>query len=329
MAAQGSVKDARPQVEQQHACRMRVVSYLHGYAAQRLLRRSSVQPSGLSGLGGCGNPLLACCDGCGALRVWACASHRESRCKPCSARYRRRVFRVADAGLSAGARRGRRLYLLTLTAPSQGPHRRWVPGEKGVHGDCDCWVEDLAAWNGSQAKCWNRLRTWLTREYPSLRYFRAVEVQDRGALHLHVLLVLDESVSIQAVQAAALASGFGCVIDLEPLTPGSPKAARYVSKYVTKACDTRESVPWYDERLDRWTGEILERTEAAYRTWSSSQSWDLTMRECVAAARRAVNLRELETRCLGEGEQAPASRAAGASREHRTGAGSPVQPPDS
>lgn len=288
--------------EGESPCRVRVVGYLHGAAAQRVLRNSSVQPSGLPSVGECGNPLLAGCErGC-CLRVWSCSSHRESRCKACSARYRRRVHRVADAGLSAGAGRGRNLYLLTLTAPSQGPHQRFVPGVRGDHGECDCWAADLARWNGSQSQSWNRLRTWLTREYPGLVYFRAVEVQDRGALHLHVLLVAPVVVDVRAVQLAALAAGFGCVIDLEPLAPGSQKAARYVSKYVTKACDTRESVPWYDERINRSTGEILERTDAAYRTWSSSQSWGLTMRECVDAARRAVNLQQTSLHRLGDGE---------------------------
>lgn len=280
---------------------MRVVSYLHGAAAVRRLRRLSLRSADVPSLAGaCESPLLAACECCDALRVWSCANHRESRCRPCAARYRRRVFRVADHGLARAGERFR--YMLTLTAPSDRAHRRFVPGRRGDHGPCDCSAGfDLAEWNGGQGKAWNRLRTALVREYPGLVYLRSVEVQDRGALHLHVLLVGDVPVDALTVHGLALAAGFGCVLDLAPVK-GSAGAARYVAKYVSKACDQRERVPWHDVRVDRATGEMTDRTDAAYRTWSASRTWGITMREVVEASRAAAERHARRQRELAEAD---------------------------
>jgi hypothetical protein len=121
-------------------------------------------------------------------------------------------------------------------------------------------------------------------------YFSAVEVQElnRYALHRHVLLVMDRPAEIGLLHEWATSAGYGCVFDLEPLVPGSRKAARYVAKYVSKSCDARVGVPWLRQTVDRATGEIEDSTSATYRTWSSSRTWGVTMREVVAASRAAV-----------------------------------------
>jgi hypothetical protein len=126
-----------------------------------------------------------------------------------------------------------------------------------------------------------------------LEFLRAVEVQDRGALHLHILVWSPEPLDVVRVQDLALTAGFGCVLDLAPIEPGSKRHAYYVSKYVTKACDSRDAVPWMVEVEDEETGELLMvRRDASYRAWSSSRSWGLTMRvikaRCAAAARAAA-----------------------------------------
>lgn len=279
--------------------RLRVVGYLRGPRAFRALSQRSLRPRDLPGVQGCEAPLLAACEDCDEVRVWLCSNHRESRCKPCASRYRRRVFRVADEGmlralyLHQGARRF--AYLWTLSAPSTGPHQRFIPGRRGRHGWCSCEITDLATWNARQGSAWNRLRTSLRDQIPEAAYFRAVEVQDgkrggtgRGALHLHVLLVVDQVLNVDQLHALALAAGFGCVMDLELLPAGSTKAARYVSKYVSKACDSRTDVPWAAVTDD---GEPL-RTDpfrATYRTWSQSRNWPCRMAEVVDASRLAVN----------------------------------------
>ena len=113
-------------------------------------------------------------------------------------------------------------------------------------------------------------------------------------LHRHVVLFVEDVLTFGEVQRLALAAGYGCVVDLEPVR-SVEKAARYISKYVTKASTDRAAVPW--EGVDRRTGELVP-IRARYRLWSSSRRWGVTMREIRAvqacqARQRAMYLREL------------------------------------
>jgi hypothetical protein len=232
------------------ACRMRVVGYVLGP------RRGGLD---------CDSPLQVVCRlGCGRADQWACAGHRESRCRPCAARYRRRVRAVAASGTN---RLEGYLYLLTLTAPGEREH--YLP-----NGDtCPCTPPggvDLHVWNTGHSARWNRVRTRLRQLHPDLQFFRGVEVQKRGALHHHSMTWSPTPLSLAEVRRLAVAAGYGHSVDLAPCVPGSRKAAYYVSKYVTKACDSRAEVPW----VDLVTGEVVE---GRYRTWSMSREWGQTM----------------------------------------------------
>jgi hypothetical protein len=143
----------------------------------------------------------------------------------------------------------------------------------------------------------------------------AVETQARGVLHRHVLVFVEGDLFHEDVQRLAIAAGYGCVLDIEPVR-SAEKAARYISKYVTKASGDRAVVPW--ERLDPETGELVGK-RARYRLWSSSRAWGVTMREIKAAqsaqARaRARYLHELADLLGGESRS-----AAGAEPASRTG----------
>jgi hypothetical protein len=156
---------------------------------------------------------------------------------------------------------------------------------------------DLAEWNPSAAGRWNLLRTQLRRQVPELQYLRAVEVQVRGALHLHVIVWSPVALDKAQLRRLAMGYGFGHELDLAPIEPGSRKHAYYVAKYVTKACDTRGSVPWNKDVVNKRTGEVRrEGTEASYRTWSASRGWKLTMRQikdvCRAQARGRAAARD-------------------------------------
>lgn len=246
-------------------CGVRVVGYLPGGRVPGL---------------DCDQPLLVV-RGCGVRETWACNNHRESKCVPCSWKYRRRLERVAEAGTYGTGF----LYLLTLTAPGDRQHT--MPS-----GDvCACTPVggvDLAEWNASAAGRWNLLRTRLRKDIPTLQYLRAVEVQKRGALHLHVIVRSPAPLDPVELRHLAVGYGFGHSVDLEPLPPGSRRAARYVSKYVTKGSDARLSVPWASDHVDRLSGEItrVRYQPATFRTWSASQGWGLTMREVREAIRR-------------------------------------------
>jgi hypothetical protein len=183
--------------------------------------------------------------------------------------------------------------MLTLTAPGEREHKRFSPGGwRADRPDCPCRVEHLGEWNASHSKRWNHLRTLLRREYPDLEFMRGVEVQRRGALHDHVILWSASPIDIVAIQGLALRAGFGCSCDWAPAEPGSRKLAYYISKYVTKACDARDLVPWL--AVDLATGEILS-DRATYRTWSMSRDWGLTMAQvravCAEFAARAAAAR--------------------------------------
>lgn len=270
---------------------MRVVGYLHGRGRRRAERDREL----LARLSGsdCENPLLAECEDCGRGERWPCSCHRETRCRPCAARYRRRLVRVAESG--CGRPTGY-LYFLTLTAPGEHRHVNTRTGEW-----CPCTPDggvDLAAWNASHSARWNHFRTVLRQGVPELVFIRGVEVQQRGALHDHAIVHSPVPLDVEELRALAMRAGFGHSIDLAPIEPGSRKAAYYISKYVTKACDSRESVPWVAETVDELTGEIRVRpVTARYRTWSSSRQWGLTMAAvrsiCAAQARaRAERLRQ-------------------------------------
>jgi hypothetical protein len=150
-------------------------------------------------------------------------------------------------------------------------------------------VGGLGSWNSSAGKRWNGLRGALVRLYPGMEFFRAVEPQERGALHLHVIVWTPMPLVLNDVQALALAAGFGCVIHYREAPAGDTGAAHYVSKYVTKATDQRQDVPW--DVLDQETGEVVAVKDARYRTWSSSRGWGMSMRIVEAGIRDAARAR--------------------------------------
>lgn len=249
----------------------------------------------------CDRPLLVVCrDGCQVSTTMRCGNHRASKCGPCSESYRRRVTRVVAEGLVARRpHAGGRTYLLTLTAPPEDAHEAWVPGwdRRTARPVCECHeaaVGGLGLWNAGASSRWNVLRGALRRLAPGLEFFRAVEVQKRGALHLHIPLWSPVPLVVHEVQRLAVRAGFGCVIDLAEVTDPE-RAARYVAKYVTKATDGRDEAPW--DEVNEVTGEVRPLAEAPYRTWSSSRGWGMTMkvvREAIrqAAARRAAAIAE-------------------------------------
>lgn len=258
--------------------RMRVVGYL---------RRSG--PAGMD----CESPLRVVCRACDYVDVWPCQGHRESRCRPCSQRYRRRVRALAHSGMSRGHGF---LYLLTLTAPGDSQHTY-----AGGRLTCRCTPPggvDLAEWNASHSRRWNHFRTRVKAEYPGLQFFRGVEVQVRGALHDHAMVWSPVPLDLRWLREVAMDAGFGHSVDLAACEPGSKKAAYYVSKYVTKATDSRDLVPWAAEVVDVRTGEVSRGVIAGrYRTWSMSREWGLTMSavRAQASAYARVKAQERDT----------------------------------
>lgn len=184
--------------------------------------------------------------------------------------------------------------MLTITAPAAGEHLGWVVGWDGKRPReaCPCaagMVGGMGLWNASAGRRWNVLRGGLARLYPGVEFFRAVETQERGALHLHVIVWTPVPFDLRDVQPLAVAAGFGCVIDYEPAKAGDTRQAAYVSKYVTKSTDQRRETPW--DVVDRETGEVEAVKDARYRVWSSSRGWGMTMKVVEAGIRDAARVR--------------------------------------
>jgi hypothetical protein len=141
------------------------------------------------------------------------------------------------------------------------------------------------------------LRTRLREIDPSLEFYRVSEVQDRGALHHHVILATRKSLDVLQIQAFALAAGYGCQTDLVDVdvTADVRQLGSYVSKqlagYVSKGSGSgRDAVPWRADVADEETGEVRRmHTVPTYKTHTQSHRWGITQR--VILQRRATEAR--------------------------------------
>jgi hypothetical protein len=137
-----------------------------------------------------------------------CGSRIKSRCAPCAELYRSDWAAIARSGIFDGPVADFKFYLLTLTAPSFGRvHRVPRSAEKVQKCGCgelhtvadaplrgvplDASTYDYAgqvAWNRDSGVLWDRTRKRLRDRWDSLEYFQVREWQDRGVLHLHLLV---------------------------------------------------------------------------------------------------------------------------------------------
>jgi hypothetical protein len=206
-------------------------------------------------------------------------------------RYRQCVRRVASGGISSVTFLGSHVYMLTLTAPGDREHR--LPSGRL----CRCTPiggVDKAAWNTAAVAKWNDLVTDLARLLGvDVQYFKAVEVQKRGALHLHVLmrLALPCGITMSKLRQLAIRHGFGHEVDLR-VADGS--AAAYVAKYVSKSSADRACAPV--ER--RWWG-LYEARAYRWRTWTASRRWG----ESMASVRTAQSLWWAQRASAGDGDE--------------------------
>jgi len=266
----------------------------------------------------CDRPERLVCQGCDAVLVRRCSRSSRVACIPCSESYRHRVRRVFESGYSD--RPTDRLHLLTVTAPGRRQHRRndgsW----------CRCTPKggvNLAEWNASAGANFNHFMTYLRRLVGDVQYARAAEVQERGALHFHVLVRLPAGTDVRALWAPgdpdcplrllAIRWGFGHEIDLQAVDCSSSRAANYCAKYVSKSASDRDSLPWLDVR----TGEVTTGC-SRYRVWTASRRWGLTM-----AAIRAAQAAWWQADSAGggrEGAQRPEAGAGGTDGRQAGGA---------
>ena len=153
---------------------------------------------------GCARPIKT------TTGVWVrCGSRVKSRCESCAELYRGDWAAIARSGIFDGPVDNFRFYLLTLTAPSFGQVHR-VPRAADARGvKCGCGLQHGAAdaglrgvpldastydyagqvaWNRDAGLLWDRTRRRIRDRWDSLEYFIVREWQDRGVLHVHVLV---------------------------------------------------------------------------------------------------------------------------------------------
>ncbi|MER7797350.1 replication initiator [Microbacterium sp. NPDC096154] len=158
---------------------------------------------------GCARPIKT------ASGVWVrCGSRIKSRCESCAELYRGDWAAIARSGIFDGPVESHRFYLLTLTAPSFGRVHR-VPRDEGAKASrCGCGVVHRAkdgglrgvpldgatydyagqvAWNRDAGVLWDRTRRRLRDRWESVEFFIVREWQERGVLHMHVLLRLERA----------------------------------------------------------------------------------------------------------------------------------------
>jgi hypothetical protein len=252
------------------------------------MRDVPAAPSGPDGV--CLRPLLMWDAVAHLPWLLRCGSGKSKVCPACAATRKRRVRRIAHLGVLDRLAAGGYLGLVTFTAPGVAGHRRWVIGGRATQ-LCDCHESaphGVGAWNRRASRRWNHLRTLIRREYPGAEFYRAVEPQKRGALHLHVILWSPIKPDPVVLQRLALQAGFGCNTRLDPCKGAEDGArfANYVTKYVTKAIDDRSDLPWDD--LDTTSGELVA-AQPTYRPWSQSAGFGVRMKthlDAITAQRR-------------------------------------------
>lgn len=143
-----------------------------------------------------------------------CQSRVRSSCPSCAELYRGDWAAIARSGVFDDQVHRFRFYLLTLTAPSFGSVHRVPRSQSSKSKRCGCGqthgladaglrgvpldpaIYDYAgqvAWNRDAGVLWDRTRRRMRDYWASGEFFLVREWQDRGVLHLHVLVRIERS----------------------------------------------------------------------------------------------------------------------------------------
>jgi hypothetical protein len=113
------------------------------------------------------------------------------------------------------------LRVLTLTAPGFDVLRS---------------ADDLLEFNRTALARWHVLWSHLARAIPGAAFCRVVELQRRGAVHLHVIVRGGGALSVKRVRRMAVSAGFGPRVEWDAVR--APLGlARYLAGYLAKSRD--------------------------------------------------------------------------------------------
>jgi hypothetical protein len=136
---------------------------------------------------------------------------------------------------------------MTLTAPGLD-----------VLPDADAVIE----WNRTALARFHRVVTRLRRAAPGLQFVRAIELQSRGAYHLHCIVKGAPELTARRVRAAAVAAGFGHRATYAPVRkPGG--FAYYLAGYMLKSRDVFPPGTRVVEASRGWSPDYVRAVEAA------------------------------------------------------------------
>lgn len=145
-----------------------------------------------------------------------CKSRVKSKCPSCAELYRGDWAAIARSGVFDGPVQNFQFYLLTLTAPSFGRVHRVPRSRDASSRACGCGavhtVDDAGlrgvpldaasydyrgqvAWNRDSGLLWDRTRRRIRDRWDSTEFFIVREWQERGVLHVHVLLRISRAES--------------------------------------------------------------------------------------------------------------------------------------
>lgn len=125
----------------------------------------------------------------------------------------------------------------------------------------------------SMMKAWNRFKGWLRRRLGAFEYAAVKEFgSDTGMLHLHVVVLGWRYVPQRVLSAAWERASGARVVHIKAVPEGGAEgAARYLSKYVSKALDVEDvrkrvtysrGFPRPDAEAERWV-KVGETWQAA------------------------------------------------------------------
>ena len=101
-------------------------------------------------------------------------------------------------------------------------------------------VEAIAEWNLREPAMWKRFVRLMKRRYDEFEYVAVVEAQQRGAHHVHFIVVGPTGkIDMEYMRSCAVEAGYGPRIQLQSADrrrrAGVYGAVRYLTKYITKS----------------------------------------------------------------------------------------------
>lgn len=152
---------------------------------------------------------------------------RARRCEHCGPTFwRPKVL----AQMHSGVIDGRDDYLaILLTAPGKA---EGLTSYLAIHD-----------WNGGASRRWHHFMTLLRREYPrrDVQFWRVAELQERGAVHFHVVIRGIRRMSKRRLRRMATQAGFGRFVGIArpaDYAGGVRSAGYYFAKYLLKSFPT-------------------------------------------------------------------------------------------